>query len=105
MTHELKTWRGPFDAILDGRKRFEVRRDERIYAVGDDVRLREWVLCGCDVGVVVTDEVCAVCDGKGGDYTGRDVRVVVSYVMRTSAAPRAWGLPGGMVVFGWAVAS
>ena len=92
-THDLKTWRGPFDAILDGRKQFEVRRDERIYSVGDHVRLREWVLCGCVGGVdVMTDEVCAVCDGKGGGYTGRETSVIVSFVVRTSDAPREWGL-------------
>jgi len=40
--HELKCWPDPFQAILDGRKRFEFRRDDRGYAVGDILDLHEW---------------------------------------------------------------
>lgn len=41
-THVLKCWPEPFQAILDGRKRFEFRRDDRGYAVGDILDLHEW---------------------------------------------------------------
>ena len=41
-THELACWPEPFDAVVDGRKRFEWRRDERGYAVGDWLLLRKW---------------------------------------------------------------
>lgn len=40
--HELKTWPEPFAALKDGSKRFELRRDDRGYAVGDLLVLREW---------------------------------------------------------------
>lgn len=33
--HELKTDAAPFDAVRNGRKRFEIRRDDRGYQVGD----------------------------------------------------------------------
>jgi hypothetical protein len=40
--HELKCWPGAFDAIVDGRKRFEWRRDDRGFEVGDELLLKRW---------------------------------------------------------------
>jgi len=34
MVHELKTWPEPFAGILAGRKRYEIRKNDRGYAVG-----------------------------------------------------------------------
>lgn len=84
--HELKTWPGPFAAILDGRKRFEVRRGDRAFAAGDEVVLREWA------------------PGRPGrcGYTGREVHAVITYVVRPVDCPPAWGLSGDVVVFGFA---
>ncbi len=41
-THELKSWPSQFQAMWMGRKRAEFRRDDRGYAVGDLLELREW---------------------------------------------------------------
>lgn len=38
--HELKTDPEPFDAVADGRKTHEVRRNDRNYEVGDELILR-----------------------------------------------------------------
>ena len=42
MTHELKLNRKFFSAVADGRKTFEIRKDDRGFKVGDILHLREW---------------------------------------------------------------
>lgn len=42
MDHELKTWPEFFAPLACGDKTAELRRDDRPYAVGDTLRLREW---------------------------------------------------------------
>jgi len=92
--HELKCWPEFFDAIERGDKTFEVRRDDRGFCVGDTLWLREWL------------RVARVVDGQAeGDYTGRDLRRRVTYVltgfgvergfvcMGLSAPPRAVAAP------------
>lgn len=63
MMHELKTWPEFFQAIVDGRKNFEVRRDDRGFQAGDTVWLKEWD------------------PSHGGRYTGRDLKAVIGYVL------------------------
>lgn len=41
MTHELKIQPKYFRAILDGKKNFEIRKNDRGYKVGDKVVLKE----------------------------------------------------------------
>lgn len=41
-THDLKTWEVYFTAILDGRKRFEIRKNDRGFKKGDHLLLKEW---------------------------------------------------------------
>jgi ASC-1-like (ASCH) protein len=41
-THQLKSWPRYFRDIVSGKKKFEVRLDDRHYAVGDVLILREW---------------------------------------------------------------
>lgn len=41
-THELKTWPGYFQKIVEGRKNFEARLNDRVFREGDTVVLREW---------------------------------------------------------------
>jgi hypothetical protein len=74
-THTLKTWPEPFQAVLDGRKKHEVRVDDRGFAVGDHLHLEEWV------------------PGEAR-YTGQSVTVAVTYISRGPD----WGLPERMVV-------
>lgn len=40
--HDLKTWPELFDGIESRSKRFEVRKDDRGFKVGDLLHLREW---------------------------------------------------------------
>lgn len=43
VTHVLKCWPEFYRPILDGRKRFDVRKgNDRFYHVGDLVELHEW---------------------------------------------------------------
>lgn len=63
--HELKTWRSLFQALVDGRKTFELRKDDRDFQVGDRLRLQEW-------------------DETRGEYTGRTALFEVTYVTTAS---------------------
>ena len=42
MVHELKTWSQYFGAIAVGVKRFEVRKNDRNFQLGDTLRLMEF---------------------------------------------------------------
>jgi hypothetical protein len=72
--HELKTWPVPFRAIKGGAKRFEYRKDDRGFAAGDLLRLREWT-------------------PGYNRYTGDEVLARVTYLLR-----KGFGLPDGYVV-------
>lgn len=41
ITHELKTWPEFFEQTRNGRKKFELRRNDRAYQVGDQLLLKE----------------------------------------------------------------
>lgn len=86
MVHELKTWPAPFEAVVAGRKPYEIRRADRPFAVGDDLHLREWRPAE---------------GGGGGHYTGREVVVTVTYITRAGE----WGLPADRCVMGFAPVS
>lgn len=73
--HELKTWPGVFSAIKRGDKRFEYRYNDRGFHVGDRLRLREY-------------------NPATGEYTGRELRVRVTYIARCPD----FGIPDGYVV-------
>ena len=60
--HELKTWPDFFQRVVMGEKRFELRKNDRDFHVGDTLRLREYV--------------------KALDhYTGREVFADVLYLL------------------------
>lgn len=89
--HDLRCWPGPFAAVLDGSKPYEIRVDDRGYAVGDVLRLREWD----------PDQVPhATRDYRPRGYTGREVRRVVTHVLEAGT----FGLRPGYVALGLAAA-
>lgn len=42
MTHDLKVWPEFFRPLIEGRKTFELRRNDRNFQEGDKLCLREW---------------------------------------------------------------
>jgi len=95
MIHDLKCWPEYFQAVKSGIKPFELRKDDRGFAVGDVLHLREF-------------------DPDTALYTGDEIDKTVTYVLPTKLfgaigegakyvimglAPRDWtpcaeGLPG-----------
>lgn len=73
-THELKTWPEFYSELLAGRKTFEMRRDDRGFRPGDELRLREW-----EPRRDIDDGVWR---GGAGEYTGREERFRIGYVLR-----------------------
>lgn len=57
-THELKIYPKYFEAILDGKKTFEIRKDDRDFQVGDSIVLKEW------------DNI---------KYSGREIQAIIKY--------------------------
>ena len=53
MTHELKILPQFYRAVLEGRKTFEVRKNDRHYCVGDFISLAEYDpdYCGATLGI------------------------------------------------------
>lgn len=61
-THELKIWPEYYNAILDGRKKFELRKADRPYKVGDTLLLKEY-------------------DPLWEKYTERECLVSITYIL------------------------
>lgn len=76
MIHELKTVNPYFDAVWNGLKTFEVRRNDRNFAVGDSLYLQEY-------------------NAVRNEYSGRSIWVVVSYILRDKPF-----VPDGYVIMG-----
>lgn len=62
-THELKILPEYFQAVWGGKKRFELRKNDRDFQVGDMLILREW---------------------NGYEYTGSGLAVTVTYIYQDS---------------------
>jgi hypothetical protein len=71
--HEVKCWSDEFEAVANGAKTCEFRKDDRGYAVGDRFILREW--------------------SNLNWYSGRTAEVVVTHIVR---GPE-FGVPTGYV--------
>lgn len=76
MTHEIKIMPLYYKAVSEGRKKFELRLDDRNYQTGDKVRLMEW----------------------DGEFTGRYETIEIAYVLRNV---KQYGLQEGYCIFGW----
>ena len=73
--HVLKTWPGPFGALASGAKRYEIRKNDRAFALGDTLRLQEW-------------------DPFTKEHTGRELFGRVTYITEGGE----WGLPSDLCV-------
>jgi len=83
MKHELKTDSEVFQAVLSGRKTFEIRFDDRGFCVGDSLLLRETTHTGEEMK-----------RGKPLKYTGQVKGMVVSHILRGPI----YGLKDGWVI-------
>ena len=58
---DLKIVQPHFDGVASGRKKAELRKDDRDFAVGDMLILREW---------------------KNGQYTGRRLTATITHILK-----------------------
>lgn len=70
--HGLKIWPEYFHAVVAGGKRFEVRRNDREFRVGDTLVLREWHpleqkytghSCACTITYILPGGQHGIADG------------------------------------------
>ena len=81
-THELKCWPEFFEPVSDGSKTFELRKNDRHFAIGDVLHLREW-------------------DDHIESYTGRECRRKITYMLEGvggGCIPPYLGLMRGYVI-------
>jgi hypothetical protein len=79
-THEVKSWPEFFNALKEGRKTFDIRRDDRrpAYAAGHHLMLREW-------------------DPDKGQYTGEQIRKRITDVQYSGGSAARRGIRDGYV--------
>lgn len=80
--HVLKAWREAFQAVWDGRKLYEWRKDDRDprFALGDDLELLEW-------------------DHEAGAFTGRSL--LAGPLTDVRRGPSPFGIPEGFAILGF----
>ena len=76
-THILRTWPKHLEAVIRGDKTFEVRQNDRDFAVGDILDLREW-------------------DPETQEYGPRSILHHVTYILEGGQ----FGIEEGYVVMG-----
>jgi hypothetical protein len=76
MSHVLKCWPAPFAAIANGSKRHEVRVNDRYFAEGERVILREY-------------------NPTTGTYSGKELNAIIGHV----SPGGSWGLPPTLCAF------
>lgn len=76
VVHDLKCTSNFFEAVADGSKTFEARRNDRNFKVGDVLRIREF---------------------GNMEYTGREVRKRITYILH-GALYGGWGVHDGFAI-------
>jgi len=82
--HELKILPEYFQQVVEGRKNFEIRKDDRGYEVGDTLHLREWEK--------------PTKENKEGTYTGRSIKKKIIYIFE--GGKPGYGLKEQWVILG-----
>jgi len=77
--HELKTDPAVFAAVLAGAKTHEIRKNDRGFAVGDELLLRETTHTGAEIAA-----------GAPLEYTGRTITRTVSHVLTGYGLQEGW---------------
>ena len=80
MVHELKTWTNYFQLVASGKKKFELRKNDRGFLAGHELLLREY-------------------DKDTQTYTGRTLRRKISYVLQSDEGEK-FGLKPGFCIMG-----
>lgn len=80
-THSLKTWPSFWFAVERGDKKFEVRRHDRDFAVGDMLLLRMWDPSAKSVGGYVRDTERQSHSGESLEEMARTIHARVTCVM------------------------
>ena len=70
MVHELKTDPAVFQAVKEGRKPWEIRKNDRGFKVGDELWLKETTHTGAEIAA-----------GAPLEYTERIMAVQVTYIL------------------------
>lgn len=83
MEHELKTDPELYDETVNGRKTFEIRKNDRGFKEGDFLQLRQTRYTGEEMK-----------NGKPLEYTGQQARLVVDYILQGPV----FGLADGWVI-------
>ena len=78
-THKLKILPSEFGPVVSGTKPFEFRKNDRDFAVGDELVLQEW-----DPSLF------------GNKYTSHEQKVIVGYILHGGR----YGVPEGYCVMG-----
>ncbi len=87
MKHELKSLPEYFEPVWFDEKTFEIRRNDRGFAVKDEIVLREWEPPPPTLHFAQMAE---------GEYTGREIDAVIVYMTDFNQMP-------GYVVFGFEI--
>ena len=80
-THILKQWPVYFQEVIEGKKKFEFRKNDRDYQVGDTIILKEWE---------------PNLKTRLGEYTGRES---VDFSITSVLTDMQFSIPQGYIVF------